>query len=137
MFADIKLKMDNPDVHRIISYASFDGSPEGVAKIVREYQANPCLQFYAWVDCDVVLGICGYEIHSDKIEIHLISVDEHARNRGIGGAMITALQEKYHKNIEAETDDDAVMFYRKRGFETREFTHEKRGKRHSCLLKIV
>jgi len=137
MFVDVKRRMDTPVVHRIISYASFDGSVEGVTKIVQKYQSNPALHFYAWIENDVVFGICGYEIHSDKIEIHLISVDEHVRNRGVGGTMITALQEKYSKNIEAETDDDAVVFYRKRGFETKEFIHEKHGKRHTCSLKIA
>jgi hypothetical protein len=32
--------------------------------------------------------------------------------------MITALSETYHLPIEAETDDDAVEFYRKNGFTT-------------------
>jgi ribosomal protein S18 acetylase RimI-like enzyme len=92
--------------------------------------------FYAWIENGETLGICGYEVHGDKVEIHLIAVDENTRSRGIGGAMITALQERYCKNIEAETDDDAVEFYRKRGFETIEFIHEKRGKRYTCLLRI-
>jgi len=32
--------------------------------------------------------------------------------------MITALREKYRMMIEAETDDDAIDFYRKCGFKT-------------------
>jgi len=135
MFTDIKNKMNSPAVHKIIAYAAFDGSPEGVAKTVETYQHDPKLHFYAWVEGDNVLGICGYEIHAEKVEIHLIAVDENTRSRGVGGAMVTALQNKYAKYIEAETDDDAVNFYRKRGFATHEFIHERRGKRHTCVLK--
>jgi len=136
MFINIKNTMDNPTVRKIIAYAAFDGSPEGVAKTVGKYQSDPKLLFYAWVENDTILGICGYEIHDSKIEIHLIAVDENTRSRGIGGAMVTALQNKYAKDIEAETDDDAVNFYRKRGFTTREFIHERRGKRHTCVLSV-
>ena len=137
MFTDIKQTMDNPVVHRITAYAAFDGSPEGIKKIVQKYQSNPDLHFYAWVEDEITLGICGYEIHSDKIEVHLISVDEHVRGRKIGSLMITALQEMYKKDVEAETSCGAVEFYRKRGFETTEFMHEIKGKRHTCVLKIT
>jgi len=136
MFIDIKSEMDNPVVRNIIAYAAFDGSPEGVAKTVQKYLINPNLHFHAWVENGSILGICGFEIHSDKVEIHLIAVDENSRSRGVGSAMVTALQEEYRKDIEAETDDDSVEFYRKRGFTTHEFIHERRGKRHTCVLKI-
>jgi len=136
MFTDIKQTMDNPVVHKIIAYAAFDGSPSGTAKVVQKYQSNLDLHFYAWIENGETLGICGFEVHSDKVEIHLIAVDEHVRGRGIGVAMVKALQEKYRKDIEAETDDDAVVFYRKCGFETHGFIHETRGKRYACLLKI-
>jgi len=135
MFTNIKSKMDKPAVHKIIAYAAFDGSAEGTAKEVQKYSLDPNLHFYAWVENDDILGICGFQIHDDKIEIHLIAVDENARGRGVGGSMVTALQKEYNKDIEAETDDDAVNFYRKRGFVTHEFIHEKRGKRHTCILK--
>lgn len=139
MFTDIKSKMNNPVVHRIMGYAVFDDSPEGISKTMQKYQSNPNLHFYAWIDNKdengETLGICGFEVRNDKVEIHLISVDEQARGRGIGGNMVNALREMYQRDIEAETDDSAVIFYRKCGFETIEFIHETRGKRHTCLLR--
>ena len=134
MLINIKNEMDNPIVHNIIACAIFDGSPEGVAKTVQEYLLNPNLHFYGWVENHSIIGICGYEIHDNKIEIHLIAVDEKSRSRGVGSAMLVALQKNYGKNIEAETDDDAVGFYRKCGFAVHEFVHEKRGKRYTCTL---
>ena len=41
MFTDIKSKMNHPTVHKIIAYAAFDGSPEGVAKEVKSDLSNP------------------------------------------------------------------------------------------------
>ena len=135
MFIDIKQNMDSPTVHRIISYASFDGTPTGTQKVVNKYQSSDHLHFYAWLESEQVLGICGFEEHPDKIEVHLISVDEAARGKGIGREMIIQLQEMYNKDIEAETDDDAVDFYRKCGFDVKSFTHPKKGKRWICILR--
>ena len=135
MFKDIKQNMDTPTVHRIISYASFDSTPTGIQKVVNKYRNSDNLHFYAWIKNEEVLGICGFEEHLDKIEVHLISVDEDVRGKGIGRKMIIQLQEMYNKDIEAETDDDAIDFYRKCGFDVNSFTHPKKGKRWTCILR--
>ena len=82
MFVNMKGKMDNPVVHKIMAYAMFDSSPEGVSKKVHEYVHNPKLHFYAWVENDDILGICGCNVHDQKVEILLIAVDENSRGRG-------------------------------------------------------
>jgi ribosomal protein S18 acetylase RimI-like enzyme len=74
--------------------------------------------FYGYFADDTLVGVCGFEEHESRVEIYHIAVAETARHKGVGGAMITALRKKYCKTIEAETDDDAVDFYRKCGFET-------------------
>jgi ribosomal protein S18 acetylase RimI-like enzyme len=135
MFRDIKAEMDSPIVHKIIAYASFDGSPEGTRLEVEKYQNSDNLSFYGYFCDNDVVGICGFEEHANKVEVHLISVDEKQRNQGIGSAMISALQNKYHNPIEAETDDGAVDFYRKCGFSVTAFTHPKHGKRWTCVMK--
>ncbi|MCL1844909.1 MAG: TIGR03960 family B12-binding radical SAM protein [Defluviitaleaceae bacterium] len=139
VFRSIKKRATDENLHRIVAYATFDNSPAYVAKKIEKYRSDPRLHFYGWVENGEILGICVYEIHADKVEIHLIAVDENFRGRGIGSKMITALWEKFAKTsakiIEAETDDDAVNFYRKCGFTTREFFHETRGKRFACVLE--
>lgn len=133
-FQDIKPRITEPEVGKIISYAAFDGSPEGVAKEAEKYLSSEKLKFYGWVDEECIVGICGFEVHNDKVEIHLIAVALDRQKSGVGGEMATALQEMYGLPLQAETDDDAVGFYRKRGFETAEFTHPQKGKRHTCVL---
>ena len=136
MFQDIKQRITEPEVGKIISYASFDGSPEGIAKKAEKYLSSDSLNFYGWVEGGEVIGVCGFEIHDDKVEIQLISVAEDRQRQGIGGAMVRELQEIYYLPIEAETDDDAVDFYRKSGFITTVFQHPKKGKRHACVLEV-
>lgn len=50
-----------------------------------------------------------------KSEILGIAVDSSARNQGIGSYMVTALKDTFNLDLlYAETDDDAVVFYKKR-----------------------
>ncbi|MCL2579242.1 MAG: GNAT family N-acetyltransferase [Oscillospiraceae bacterium] len=134
MFVDIKAEMNTPTVRKIIAYAALDGSPAGVAKEVQTYQQSPALNFYAWVEDGTVIGICGYEIHEDHIEVHLISVDKQARGRRVGSAIIKALRDRYRQEIRLETVDEAVGFYQKIGFMTREFPDPTFNRKYRCTL---
>jgi hypothetical protein len=83
MFQDIKSRITEPEVGIIIYYAALDGSPEGVAQEAEKYRSSDKLNFYGWVESGRIIGICGFEVHSDKVEVHLISVaeDRKARHR--------------------------------------------------------
>ena len=50
--------------------------------------------------------------------------------------MVTALQKIYGKDIETDTNDAVVGFYRKCGFAQHEYIDEMRGKRYACILRI-
>ena len=136
MFQDIKPRIIEPEVCVIISYAAIDGSPEGVAKEAEKYLSSGKLNFYGWVEDGSILGICGFEVHSDKVEIHLISVAENRQKQGVGSAMIAALQKMYGMRLEADTVEEAVGFYRKRGFETTAFLDPEWGEKFSCVLRV-
>jgi len=134
LFQDIKPRITEPEVGEIISYAALDGSPEGVAEEVSLYLSSDKLNFYGWVDDSRIVGICGFEVHSDKVEIHLISVIEDRQKQGVGSAMVTALQKMYDLPLEAETVDEAIGFYRKRGFITTSFPNPEWGVKYTCVL---
>ena len=54
--------------------------------------------------------------------------------------MINAVQQKYKQTIKAETDDGAVGFYQKCGFETEAFMktyNTGEYQRHKCILHTV
>lgn len=118
MFRDIKPQMDTPEVRRILADCVFDNSPEGLTKDIAKYQANEDMLCWGWYDGGELAGVCGFEEHANRVEIMHIAVAEATRRKGLGWAMVSALLENYGKPIEAETDDDAVAFYRKCGFET-------------------
>ena len=58
---------------------------------------------------------------TDQAEIIGISVEEGSRNQGIGSFMIREIQLRFPNiKMNAETDRDAVLFYKKNGFQITE-----------------
>lgn len=132
-FRDIKKHLDNPIVRKIMAYSAFDPTPEAMDKKAVEFRRHDSWQLYGWVKNGELLGICGFEEHSDYVEILNIAVDKNVRARDVGKGMITALSEQYAVPIKAETDDDAIDFYRKVGFEATAI--QKHNKRRWVCVK--
>ena len=63
----------------------------------------------------------------DSMEIAGIAVDPAARGQGVGSHMIRQAVRRYRpRHVCAETDDDAVGFYRKNGFRAAAFSEMRR-----------
>jgi len=134
MFCNVENQLDDSNVRQILATSMFNNSLEHVNNRAMEYRNNNWF-LYGWMENDTIVGVCGFEVcNNGYLEILNIAVAENARGRGIGSAMILALRDEFHLPIKAETDDDAVDFYRKVGFESTEF--QKRGfRRWKCVLQ--
>jgi GrpB-like predicted nucleotidyltransferase (UPF0157 family)/N-acetylglutamate synthase-like GNAT family acetyltransferase len=97
--------------------SAFDPSPEAMDYKATEFSRHESWLLYGWVENGKIVAVCGFEVHKDYVEILNIAVAENVRHQGVGGKMIAELWKKYEMAIEAETDDDAVNFYRKCGFQ--------------------
>ena len=134
MFCDIKSQLDNPSILKIMVYSEDEESLERATERDKTHCNNDAQYVYGWVDDNIIFGVCAFQIQADKVIINGISVAEHARKRGIGGEMVTALQKKYEMKIEAETDAAAVGFYCKLGFVVSELPKTHDNCRWSCVL---
>ena len=137
MLCDMKNDLENPIVRKLVSASAYDQSTEATDKRMEEFRRREDLHLYGWIENNEVLGTCGIEVHSDCVVIRGIAVDPNVRKRGIGRAMITAVQQRYKTTVEAETDDGAVEFYRKCGFETEGFMKTYPSgecQRYKCVL---
>jgi ribosomal protein S18 acetylase RimI-like enzyme len=137
MFCDIKSNLDNPTVRMLLGESAGDKSTEATDRKMAEFRRRDDFNLYGWIENDKILGVCGIEVYSDWVEIYNIAVVPEIRKRGIGKAMITAVQQKYKTNVRSETDDGAVEFYRKCGFETEGFIKTYSGveyQRYKCVL---
>lgn len=136
-FRDVKKHIYNPMILKIMAASFFDPTPEKMAAKAEDFRQNESWRLFAWVANGEILGVCGIELYSDYIEILNIAVAEHSRHSGVGRAMIETLKAKYDMAIKAETDDDAIGFYKKCGFETTEI-YKQCGdnpfRRWNCIL---
>jgi len=116
MFKDIKIQMENPEVQKILSACVFDNSPGGMKTLSSDYHRHSSWQLFGWFENENLVGVCGYEVHLDWVEILHIATHENVRGCGVARNIVNALQKLYNMPIEAETDNDAVEFYQKCGF---------------------
>jgi len=138
MLCDIKNELDNPFVRKLVSESASDQSEEAMDRRAAEFKRRSDMHLYGWLEGGEILGVCGVEVCLDCVVINNIAVDPSARNRGIGKAMMAAVQRKYKTTIKAETDDDAVEFYVKCGFDVEGFIKTYGGvgyQRYSCVLR--
>jgi GNAT superfamily N-acetyltransferase len=117
IFFVLKEQMDTPAVRQVLALCLFDQSPEGIDRKLAPYRQGGSHQLYGWVVDGEVLGVCGWVHRGDHVLVLNLAVAEHAQRKGIGGAMLDALQEKVRLALALKTDNGAVEFYRKRGFE--------------------
>ena len=140
MFCDMKNELENPIVRKLVNESAGDKSTEALDRKMAEFRRNENWHLYGWIDNNEILGVCGVVVHSDYVEIFNIAVDPNNHKRGIGKALINAVQKKYNMTIKAETHDGAVEFYRKCGFETEAYIKTFSNgecQRHKCILHTV
>ena len=108
---------------------------------LQNYLKNGNIKFFAAREKGILTGVLALSQSGKTAEIIGIAVDPAHRGKGTGSFMInTAAKELGVSELYAETDSDAVGFYRKSGFETREFTKEYDGEkitRFSCRIKFL
>lgn len=117
MLISLNNMLDNKDIEELIGYAVFP-DPDRIKKAIEMYDFNKKILMGYLLD-DKIIGIIGYVTLPDElIKITHISIKPEYRGIGYGRGIILELidQIKPHKII-AETDHEAVDFYRNIGFE--------------------
>ena len=136
-FRDVKRHIKDPAIRDLLAASVFEPTSEKIAAKIDEYTRNEDWLLYAWAEDGKILGACGFVERSGYIEIRNIAVAENARRRGYATAMINALRDMYGAELRAETDDEAVGFYRKLEFNTtaiyKQYGEEK-IRRWACVL---
>lgn len=108
-------RQDEPAVLEILRQGH--GSDEALNEACAHYRSGEW-PFIGWQEGDDMVACAGAEEHANAtIGVRSIVVAPNWRNRGLARALIHALAERMRADqIVAETDDDAVGFYRRCGF---------------------
>jgi len=132
---DLRGRQDEPAVLNVLVLSH--GSEEALDE-VRSHYASGEWEFIGLQVEGQVVGCAGAErLDGETIGMRSIAVDPSTRHRGLGRALIDALAERLGaRRVVAETDDDAVGFYRSCGFAI-ESARPKFGRaRYWCVLDM-
>jgi len=136
LIIEIDSMIPHPSIRNLLSYAT---SINKVDFVYENYIRSSNQQLFGFMKEDNIIGCIGVEINLSLCEIKHIAVSPKERGNGIGSKMINFLIEKYSfTSIVAETDKDAVEFYRKFGFKITSLGEKYPGvERFQCEFKIV
>lgn len=118
-------------------HCMFDPTEEKFDTKIDQFLSTPSIKILACLNGRNIEGIIVISfVEKYRMEIVGIAVNEWARGKGIGSFMIQqAIQDYNLRSAYAETDKDAVDFYRKNGFSITAFSEIFQGEtviRYKC-----
>lgn len=138
MFKNIKNNIDQPEIKDLINHCIFP-DPENLIEVVSEYKNCLELQIFGIESENEIVGMIGYMyMDDDVIQIKHISVRPDCRGAGFGrGLILELLSTEKPQKLLVETDDEAVDFYRRIGFEIKSLGEKDPGvERYLCSYVI-
>jgi len=132
-------KNDVCKTYKIYKHCMFMPTEEKFNKKVDSFLNDDSIKIFACFNQGEIVGVIVISfLELSEIEIIGIAVDLSARNKGIGSYMINQVVNDYSlHSVYAETDTDAIGFYRKNGFSVTEFAEIYDGEivvRYKCEL---
>lgn len=101
----------------IYSFCMYKPTYEGYKKQMEQYISDSSTKIFVCESEYEKVGILVLDQSNRRNEIKGIAVSEKHRRHGIGKIMICQVMDSEQlETIEAQTDDDAIGFYRKCGF---------------------
>ena len=121
---ELKHKNDILQIYQIYKHCMFMPTEEKFNNKVDLFLNDNSVKIFACFEQEKILGVITVSfIEKKKIEVIGIAVDTSARGKGIGSYMINQVVNNYDLlSVYAETDNDAVGFYRNNGFRITEFS---------------
>ncbi|WP_258112134.1 GNAT family N-acetyltransferase [Alicyclobacillus sp. SP_1] len=126
-------------VMQFLSYAVGSATKEKLHNILEQVYRQDDAELCVFMDdAGSAVGMVGFKGKGASAEIFHIAVAENQRHSGIGRNMTDELLRlKNFTELTAETDHDAVEFYRRYGFEIQSLGEKYPGvKRFQCRLLL-
>ena len=115
-FLESKALLNTKKGAALLAPALYMPTKEKIQARATAYAENPlCRVFYA-LEGEAPQGLCVVQPNDQSAEILILSVAKEYQGRGMGRALIAHIQNQLKIPLAAETDDEAVGFYRRCGF---------------------
>lgn len=130
---DVKANLFDPEVLTLLKPIVYNPTPERLKHRAEKYSADKKINVYACKIDGVYAGIVVFKTENDTAEILNIAVKPEYRKNGIGRSLIDFIFNQFSVDtITAETDDEAVGFYKRCGFDVIGFGMKCNNKRYIC-----
>ena len=115
---DIKGNLHDERILTVIAQSQYKPTKEKLISLMTAYESDTDIFAFANYDKDFVSSVIILKRQRNyEFEILSIATDTAYQNQGIASKLISFVSTNLKcRVIEAETDDDAVEFYRKYGF---------------------
>jgi N-acetylglutamate synthase-like GNAT family acetyltransferase len=132
---DLTGRQDEPAIRAVLDHSH--GTTAAFEEACAHYRSGEWA-FIGWEEAGQIVACAGAErLDSDTIGIRSIAVVPLWRSHGLGRALLAALVERAGaKKVVAETDDDAVGFYRRCGFSVADAPAKFGRSRYWCVREV-
>lgn len=135
-FVSVKQNVFDTGILPLLVPSVFKPTPEKLRSRAEKYIKRPNTHIFACREGGKYIGIVVFEVVGTQAAVLDIAVDKACRKRGVGSRLLSFILENFNiSELTAETDDDAVGFYKKFGFSTTEIKTIHGTKRYLCTVK--
>ncbi|XEC94322.1 GNAT family N-acetyltransferase [Paenibacillus tarimensis] len=130
------------DVTSVMAQCIYNPDSEKMSRTVKAYKEDPLRSVYAYYEemeseAAAIIGLRLIPEEKFAVILH-VAVDHKYREKGIGRKLIDEIISLHDiRTIEAETDKDAVHFYRACGFSVRSLGEKYPGVERFLCTKIM
>ena len=109
--------VDEPGIAELLTFAVGEDA-DRIDQAVRRYRDDSSMTLLVAKTGNDVVAALGYTVTHDRVTVLHIATAPHVRRTGIATALLTELRRQTPpgRPVVAETDADAVGFYRSNGF---------------------
>ncbi|WP_309123003.1 GNAT family N-acetyltransferase [Paenibacillus sp.] len=140
MLKPINHRVREQEIVEILETCVFP-DPERLEQVVAEYENNPELRLYGYESEEEIVGVIGFERMDggDDLLIRHLAVKPECRGAGFGrGQILELIEMAKPRLVAAETDEEAVEFYRRIGFEIESLGERYPGvERYRCTYRAA
>ncbi|OPA81279.1 GNAT family N-acetyltransferase [Paenibacillus selenitireducens] len=117
MLETLKDRLHEEDIQELIGYSVFP-DPDRLTQVIDNYKKDDQLHIYGEVTEGETIGFVGFTMNDNgELTLQHIAVRPEDREHGYGrGMMLELIGLMNPASIQAETDEEAVDFYRNIGF---------------------